>query len=189
MAFCNLDLDQFLPLASETIGYDFSSLVRTRRASPTQTLANDNHQQSSPELGLEFLAHESIDWNSSSPSSSPQLSPVSTSQALLEDRRRSRHQGTPSDSSAARTAAQLRRKEQNRAAQQAYRKRKEDLIRSLENKIERLESTTFSLQVDNARLQSALQCLRAENDYLQSASSSASSTPHMSHASSPSLPT
>jgi hypothetical protein len=27
MAYYNLDLDQFLPLASETIGYDFSSLV------------------------------------------------------------------------------------------------------------------------------------------------------------------
>jgi hypothetical protein len=27
MAYYNLDLDQFLPLASETIGLDFSSLV------------------------------------------------------------------------------------------------------------------------------------------------------------------
>jgi hypothetical protein len=31
MACYNLDLDQFLPLASETIGYDFSSLVPTCR--------------------------------------------------------------------------------------------------------------------------------------------------------------
>jgi hypothetical protein len=164
MAYYNLDLDQFLPLASETIGLDFSSL-------------------SSPTLDLDFLANESIDWDPSSQHSPPQFSPMSTSQPLLGDRRRSSNQSITSDSPSTRSAAQLRRKEQNRAAQQAYRKRKEDLIRSLENKIERLESTTFSLQVDNARLQSALQCLRAENDYLQSASTSASSTPHMSHAS------
>jgi hypothetical protein len=30
MAYYNLDLDQFLPLASETIGYDLSSLVGPR---------------------------------------------------------------------------------------------------------------------------------------------------------------
>ena len=148
-----------------------------------ETDANTPHQHSSPTLDLDFLANECINWNPSSHQSSPQLSPMSTSQPLLEDRRLSRHQSTTSDSWTARTAAQLRRKEQNRAAQQAYRKRKEDLIRRLENKIERLESTAFSLQVDNARLQSALQCLKAENDYLQSATTSASSSPHMSHAS------
>jgi hypothetical protein len=176
-----LDLDQFLPLASETIGCDFST-VRTHRLRPPHSAhANDGNQQSWPALDLEFLANESRDW-----SSSPQFSPVSPSQALSEDRRRSRHQSTPSGSPAAREAAQLRRKEQNRAAQQAYRKRKEDLIRSLEIKIERLESTTSNLRVDNARLQSALHCLKAENEYLQSASSSAASTPHMSRAQLPS---
>ena len=185
MAYYNLDLDQFLPLASETIGYDFSSLVSPNVVGRYYTCAN--HQlfsQSSSELDLDFLANESINWDpssqDSSQNSSPQLSPTSTSQPLPEDRRRSRFPSSSSNSSPARTAAQQRRKEQNRAAQQAYRKRKEDLIRSLEAKIERLESTTFSLQVDNARLQSALQCLRAENDYLHSASTSASSSPDMS---------
>ena len=183
MSYYNLDLDQFLPLASETIGYDFSSLVSSHDISQHRRLLTSSRQHSLPTLDLEFLANESMDGDPFSQRSSPQLSPMYSSHPLLEDRRRSRHQSTTSDSPSTRTVAQLRRKEQNRAAQQAYRKRKEDLIRSLENKIERLESTTFSLQVDNARLQSALQCLRAENDYLQSATTSASSTPHMSHAS------
>ena len=41
MSYHNLDLDQFLPLASETIGYDFSSLARISPRLATGGHAND----------------------------------------------------------------------------------------------------------------------------------------------------
>src|SRR5204863_2282745 len=103
MAYYNLDLDQFLPLASETIGYDLSSLVSTNVSRPIpQTHANHKlFSQSSPELDLDFIANESINWDPSSQvsskNSSPGHSPTSTLQPLPEDRRRSRLQSSSSN--------------------------------------------------------------------------------------------
>ncbi|KAH7381616.1 hypothetical protein BKA66DRAFT_120315 [Pyrenochaeta sp. MPI-SDFR-AT-0127] len=68
------------------------------------------------------------------------------------------------------TPAQSRRKAQNRAAQRAFRERKERHVRDLETKLSALESSTHSLQSDNERLKLALQRARTENEILRATS-------------------
>lgn len=68
------------------------------------------------------------------------------------------------------TPAQSRRKAQNRAAQRAFRERKERHVRDLETKLSALETSTHSLQSDNERLKLALQRARTENEILRATS-------------------
>ncbi|UPX14076.1 uncharacterized protein EKO05_0004568 [Ascochyta rabiei] len=68
------------------------------------------------------------------------------------------------------TPAQSRRKAQNRAAQRAFRERKERHVRDLEAKLNALENNTQSLQSDNERLKLALQRARIENEVLRATS-------------------
>jgi AP-1-like factor len=75
------------------------------------------------------------------------------------------------------TPAQSRRKAQNRAAQRAFRERKERHVKELETKLSALESSTHSLQSDNERLKAALQRARTENEILRATSGHASASP------------
>ncbi|KAF2867164.1 hypothetical protein BDV95DRAFT_598291 [Massariosphaeria phaeospora] len=68
------------------------------------------------------------------------------------------------------TPQQSRRKAQNRAAQRAFRERKERHVRELETKLSALESSAHSLQSDNERLKMALQRARTENEILRATS-------------------
>ncbi|KAG9187868.1 hypothetical protein G6011_05739 [Alternaria panax] len=68
------------------------------------------------------------------------------------------------------TPAQSRRKAQNRAAQRAFRERKERHVKELETKLSALESSTHSLQSDNERLKAALHRARTENEILRATS-------------------
>jgi len=74
------------------------------------------------------------------------------------------------------TPAQSRRKAQNRAAQRAFRERKERHVKELETKLSALESSTHSLQSDNERLKAALDRARTENDILRATTRSSPST-------------
>ncbi|KAH7057382.1 hypothetical protein B0J12DRAFT_738166 [Macrophomina phaseolina] len=65
------------------------------------------------------------------------------------------------------TPAQSRRKAQNRAAQRAFRERKERHVRELEEKLRALENSTHSLQSDNERLKLLLQRAKTENEILR----------------------
>ncbi|KAF2397343.1 hypothetical protein EJ06DRAFT_566172 [Trichodelitschia bisporula] len=65
------------------------------------------------------------------------------------------------------TPAQYRRKAQNRAAQRAFRERKERHVKDLEAKLEALESSATSLATDNQRLKLALQRANTENEILR----------------------
>jgi len=71
------------------------------------------------------------------------------------------------------TPAQSRRKAQNRAAQRAFRERKERHVRDLEAKLHQLTSTTASLQSDNERLRLLLQRTQTENEVLKATASPA----------------
>ncbi|WPH00954.1 Hypothetical protein R9X50_00378800 [Acrodontium crateriforme] len=76
------------------------------------------------------------------------------------------------------TPAQSRRKAQNRAAQRAFRERKERHVRDLETKLNHLTTTTSSLQSDNERLRLLARRLQTENDLLRASCKSGSpSTP------------
>ncbi|KAF2131891.1 hypothetical protein P153DRAFT_364369 [Dothidotthia symphoricarpi CBS 119687] len=70
------------------------------------------------------------------------------------------------------TPAQSRRKAQNRAAQRAFRERKERHVRDLETKLSTLENSKHSLQSDNDRLKQALQRARTENEILRATAGS-----------------
>ncbi|EMC98543.1 hypothetical protein BAUCODRAFT_23289 [Baudoinia panamericana UAMH 10762] len=76
------------------------------------------------------------------------------------------------------TPAQSRRKAQNRAAQRAFRERKERHVRDLEAKLNLLTTTTSSLQSDNERLKLMLQRAQTENEILRA---TAATSPTASH--------
>ncbi|KAI9703230.1 MAG: hypothetical protein M1836_007795 [Candelina mexicana] len=72
------------------------------------------------------------------------------------------------------TPAQSRRKAQNRAAQRAFRERKERHVKDLEQKLTALEQATTTLKVANDRLKRELQKVATENEILRATSSSTS---------------
>lgn len=89
----------------------------------------------------------------------------------VDDSRTSRTRSSSEEKESANlTPAQSRRKAQNRAAQRAFRERKERHVRDLEAKLSALESSTHSLQSDNERLKLALQRARTENEILRATS-------------------
>ncbi|CAF9916859.1 MAG: hypothetical protein GOMPHAMPRED_001125 [Gomphillus americanus] len=72
------------------------------------------------------------------------------------------------------TPAQSRRKAQNRAAQRAFRERKERHVKELENKLHSLSTHSSALLSDNERLKRELQRLATQNEILRATSSSGS---------------
>ncbi|KAJ5094527.1 hypothetical protein N7456_010388 [Penicillium angulare] len=81
------------------------------------------------------------------------------------------------------TPAQTKRKAQNRAAQRAFRERKERHVKDLEDKVNSLESASTSLQADNERLKRELAKFATENEILRATSGSlhTSAQPHARH--------
>ncbi|KAI9778617.1 MAG: hypothetical protein M1839_008011 [Geoglossum umbratile] len=65
------------------------------------------------------------------------------------------------------TPAQSRRKAQNRAAQRAFRERKERHVKDLEQKLTTLEQSSSTLMADNERLKRELQKVATENEILR----------------------
>ncbi|KAJ5439400.1 uncharacterized protein N7458_010398 [Penicillium daleae] len=70
------------------------------------------------------------------------------------------------------TPAQSKRKAQNRAAQRAFRERKERHVRDLEDKVTTLEQSSSTLQADNERLKRELAKYATENEILRATSHS-----------------
>ncbi|CAI7647125.1 unnamed protein product [Penicillium bialowiezense] len=68
--------------------------------------------------------------------------------------------------------AQSKRKAQNRAAQRAFRERKERHVRDLEDKVNSLESASDTLHADNERLKRELAKFTTENEILRATSQS-----------------
>ncbi|KAL4808884.1 hypothetical protein BDV18DRAFT_91116 [Aspergillus unguis] len=73
-----------------------------------------------------------------------------------------------------------KRKEQNRAAQRAFRERKERHVRDLEEKVSNLKQESSTLQADNERLQREIARYSTENEILRATSTSntSRSSPH-----------
>ncbi|EPS30443.1 hypothetical protein PDE_05394 [Penicillium oxalicum 114-2] len=70
------------------------------------------------------------------------------------------------------TPAQSKRKAQNRAAQRAFRERKERHVKDLEDKVTTLEQSSSTLQADNERLKRELAKYATENEILRATSHS-----------------
>ncbi|KAF1841353.1 uncharacterized protein K460DRAFT_293853 [Cucurbitaria berberidis CBS 394.84] len=96
--------------------------------------------------------------------------PVGSVDSGIGDDGRASQTRSSSEEKESLTPAQSRRKAQNRAAQRAFRERKERHVRELETKLTALESSTHSLQSDNDRLKLALQRARTENEILRATS-------------------
>ncbi|KAJ5724137.1 hypothetical protein N7488_002172 [Penicillium malachiteum] len=76
------------------------------------------------------------------------------------------------------TPAQTKRKAQNRAAQRAFRERKERHVKDLEEKVNSLEEASTSLQADNERLKRELAKFATENEILRATSGSLNGSHH-----------
>ncbi|KAJ4147898.1 hypothetical protein LMH87_002396 [Akanthomyces muscarius] len=70
------------------------------------------------------------------------------------------------------TPAQSRRKAQNRAAQRAFRERKEKHVKDLETKLASMEAAQQQSSVENERLRRDLQKISTENEILRATSTS-----------------
>ncbi|OQN96518.1 hypothetical protein B0A48_17091 [Cryoendolithus antarcticus] len=99
-------------------------------------------------------------------------------EAMANMHRRSRSGSEDKDNM---TPAQTRRKAQNRAAQRAFRERKERHVRDLEAKLNLLTTTTTSLQSDNERLKLLLQRAQTENEVLRATASSSPTRQQFNH--------
>lgn len=88
----------------------------------------------------------------------------------LEDLAQSRRQGSNSDDEDL-TPAQSRRKAQNRAAQRAFRERKERHVKDLEAKLASIEAAQHETSTENEQLKRDLQKISTENEILRATSS------------------
>ncbi|PMD16748.1 hypothetical protein NA56DRAFT_649054 [Hyaloscypha hepaticicola] len=79
----------------------------------------------------------------------------------------SMRRGSNSDDDENRTPAQARRKAQNRAAQRAFRERKELHVKNLEAKLAALEKNSATVVEENERLKLQLQKAATENEILK----------------------
>ncbi|KAK2591907.1 hypothetical protein QQS21_010405 [Conoideocrella luteorostrata] len=78
--------------------------------------------------------------------------------------------GGVSDDDESLTPAQSRRKAQNRAAQRAFRERKERHVKDLEKKLASMEAAQQQASVENERLKKDIQKISTENEILRATS-------------------
>ncbi|KAI9817697.1 MAG: hypothetical protein M1832_004591 [Thelocarpon impressellum] len=81
-----------------------------------------------------------------------------------------RNNRSSSEEKEAMTPAKSRRKAQNRAAQRAFRERKDRYLKDVEQKLHALEATSSTLMSDNERLKREVEKLASENEILRSTS-------------------
>ncbi|KAM7208946.1 fluconazole resistance protein 3 [Naviculisporaceae sp. PSN 640] len=86
-----------------------------------------------------------------------------------EDQAQARRQGSNSEEDEL-TPAQSRRKAQNRAAQRAFRERKERHVKDLESRLQQLEQAQQQTASENERLKRDLQKMSTENEILRATS-------------------
>ncbi|KAG5983459.1 hypothetical protein E4U55_008114 [Claviceps digitariae] len=90
-----------------------------------------------------------------------------------------------SDDDESLTPAQSRRKAQNRAAQRAFRERKEKHVKDLEAKLAHMEAARQQAAVENERLKRDLQKMSTENEILRATSSISHNNLHASYSPEP----
>ncbi|KAL2125920.1 hypothetical protein VTI74DRAFT_2246 [Chaetomium olivicolor] len=101
------------------------------------------------------------------PGSTAEILPISKIEA--EDQNQSRRHGSNSEEDEL-TPAQSKRKAQNRAAQRAFRERKERHVKDLENRLQQLEQAQQETVSENEQLKRDLQKISTENEILRATS-------------------
>ncbi|KAF2674950.1 hypothetical protein BT63DRAFT_409085 [Microthyrium microscopicum] len=131
---------------------------------PYEPFGYDQNVVGSPEMADMPMTHHAT---LADDGTIPAASMHHDSDSLRTDSRMDRGRSS-SDENSHLTPAQSRRKEQNRAAQRAFRERKEKHVKELEAKLSVFESSATTLASDNQRLKLALQRAMTENEILRS---------------------
>ncbi|KAH7628481.1 hypothetical protein B0T09DRAFT_343896 [Sordaria sp. MPI-SDFR-AT-0083] len=103
-------------------------------------------------------------------STSDLLQSLNNAKGEPADEARARRQGSNSEEDENLTPAQSRRKAQNRAAQRAFRERKERHVKELETRLQQLEEEAQLRQSENEKLKQDLQKVSTENEILRATS-------------------
>ncbi|KAI9041169.1 putative bZIP transcription factor (Fcr3) [Aspergillus affinis] len=168
----------------------FTSLVYSLAASAVASLTNaimeqQNYQSFDPSFRFQNPAGQSFVPPPHSPPESFSKHSVSSNEVLNHTEPTSVDGGddrlgdpslgrSSSEEKEGTTPAQTKRKAQNRAAQRAFRERKERHVRDLEDKLNSLEEESNTLLADNERLRRELAKFTTENEILRATSGSAS---------------
>lgn len=157
--------------------YQFLGLPPT--PAHTGSANSDDFSNSPPDAFDQF---QSFDYNQFASNGLPQPKPptpqhkpsISTNNGYdipLDMNDDSMRRGSNSDDDDNMTPAQSRRKAQNRAAQRAFRERKERHVKDLEAKLAALEKNSANVAEENERLKLQLQRAATENEILKATSS------------------
>ncbi|KAG8624711.1 hypothetical protein KVT40_007778 [Elsinoe batatas] len=114
--------------------------------------------------GAEFLNFDDPILNIAESTSSVRADSAISMSSLELSRPQTKHGRAQSSEQ---TAAQTRRKAQNRAAQRAFRERKERRVKDLEEQLSIIQNKTTTLQKENERLRILLQRSQTENGVLR----------------------
>ncbi|KAI1622580.1 hypothetical protein EDD37DRAFT_480799 [Exophiala viscosa] len=169
-------LDDFNPLSS-TEQYDaaFAAFQQNYHYDPSTFLAQPQRPAVTPgamsppplERHESMLSMPDMDLKSLTAA-------VTTTEVMPDEPALGRSSSEEKDSM---TPQQSRRKAQNRAAQRAFRERKERHVKDLEAKLTNLQHQSLSLNGENERLRRELAKVATENEILRATSGSASNGP------------
>ncbi|KAG9244565.1 hypothetical protein BJ878DRAFT_63621 [Calycina marina] len=152
---------------------------------PTPTHAgsahSDNYTSSTPNAAQTFDNYNIFDYNQYSSGlpqpkpptpaqQKPNVSPSFSYEAPQDMNEDAMRRGSNSDDEENMTQPQSRRKAQNRAAQRAFRERKEKHVKDLETKLAAMERKSSNVSEENERLRLQLQKAATENKILKAAS-------------------
>ncbi|KAL3468468.1 hypothetical protein BJX64DRAFT_282640 [Aspergillus heterothallicus] len=131
-----------------------------------------------PQSPPDSYAKQSVSGSSEPISAGPYPGSIEGRDEFLTDLSLVRSDSEEKDKEGLMTPAQSKRKAQNRAAQRAFRERKERHVRELEEKVTNLQAESSTLLADNERLKRELARYSTENEILRATTNaSASGTP------------
>ncbi|CEL02818.1 hypothetical protein ASPCAL03981 [Aspergillus calidoustus] len=143
-----------------------------------------------PQSPPDSYAKQSVSGSSEPISAGPYPRSIEGRDDFLADPSMVRSDSEEKDREGLMTPAQSKRKAQNRAAQRAFRERKERHVRELEEKVTNLQAESSTLLADNERLKRELARYSTENEILRATTNtSASGTPTHRRGSPSSAPT
>ncbi|KAK3336851.1 hypothetical protein B0T19DRAFT_437565 [Cercophora scortea] len=134
----------------------------------------NHHGVAQPLNGAAHQSHAGTAATAAAVSAAADL--LAMTKAEAEDLAQSRRQGSNSEEDEL-TPAQSRRKAQNRAAQRAFRERKERHVKELETRLQQLEQAQQLTATENERLKRDLQKMSTENEILRATSSMGAGSP------------
>jgi AP-1-like factor len=177
---------QFMPIPPLTPSHSHSAGSDDFNASPPENYDGLPTTQNDQFQSFDYTTTQGFNANPHQPASGFPGPPTPPGQNVFASQMQAHRQqggsmrnGSPDEQSIARggseedenlTPAQSRRKAQNRAAQRAFRERKERHVKDLEAKLAGLEAAQQQSSIENERLKRDLQKISTENEILRATS-------------------